>query len=111
MAKYSPIEFDFKWLTMKFYKRKQSVELKGEIGELKLKFIKGSKLAKWKKKQTYGITTQLYLVEKEGEASEMIPAEMEELLAQFKEVFAKPHGMLPIKSHDHGIPLKEIFPF
>ena len=32
---------------------------------------------------------------------------MKELLAQFKEVFAEPQGMPPIRSHEHGIPLKE----
>ena len=36
-----------------------------------------------------------------------IPTEMKELLAQFKEVFAEPQGMPPIRSHEHGIPLKE----
>ena len=68
MAKYSPIEFDFKHLTMTFYRGKEPVKLKGEIVELMLKLIKRSKLVKWRKKQTYGITAQLYMVEDDKEA-------------------------------------------
>ncbi|XP_027088576.1 uncharacterized protein [Coffea arabica] len=77
LAKYSPIEFDFKGLNMKFHKGKELVELRGESRELTLKVIKRSRLDKWKKKQVYGITAQLFV------------------------------GLPPIRSHDHGIPLKE----
>ncbi|XP_027071813.1 uncharacterized protein [Coffea arabica] len=86
---------------------RQPVELKGEVSELKLRAIKGSKLAKWKRKQAYGITAQLYVVEEEGEDPEVIPAEMKDLLGRFEGVFAEPQGMPPIRSHDHSIPLKE----
>ncbi|XP_071902628.1 uncharacterized protein [Coffea arabica] len=103
LAKYSPIEFDFKQLTMKFHKGKEPVELKGEVGKLKLKLIKGSKLAKWKRKQSYG----LHVVEEGEETPGRMLAEMKVLLNQFGKVFAESQGMPPVRSHDHGIPLKE----
>ncbi|XP_071907830.1 uncharacterized protein [Coffea arabica] len=106
LARYSPIEFDFRQLSMKFLQGKQPVELKREISKTKLKAIKGSKLAKWKKKQTYGITVQLYVMKEGEEDTEVIPAEMKSLLDQFEGVFAEPQGMPPRRSHDHSIPLK-----
>ena len=107
LARYSPIEFEFRQLSMRFLQGRQPVELKGEVSELKPRAIKGSKLAKWKRKQAYGITAQLYVVEEEGEDPEVIPAEMKDLLGRFEGVFAEPQGMPPIRSHDHSIPLKE----
>ena len=92
---------------MKFLKRKEPVILKGEVEKLNLKAIKGSKLAKWRRKQAYGVTTQLYVVEEDGLGYEQMPAEMRELLEQFEKVFSKPQGMPPVRSHDHAIPLKE----
>ena len=83
------------------------MELRGEVRELKLKVIKGSKLAKWKKKQEYGITIQLYVVEEEGENLGVVPAKMKDLLGRFEGVCAEPQGMPPVRSHDHSIPLKK----
>ncbi|XP_027083512.2 uncharacterized protein [Coffea arabica] len=107
LARYSPIEFDFRQLSMRFLQGGQPVELKGEVSKLKLKAIKGSKLAKWRKKQTYGISAQLCVMEEGEEDTEVIPAEMRSLLDQFKGVFAEPQGMPPRRSHDHSIPLKQ----
>ena len=66
LVKYSPIEFNFKQLTMKFLKGNEPMVLKGEVEKLRLKPFKGSKLAKWRRKQAYGITAQLYVVEQNG---------------------------------------------
>ncbi|XP_027127810.1 uncharacterized protein [Coffea arabica] len=107
LARYSPIEFDFRQLSMRFLQGSQLVELKREVSELKLKAIKGSKLAKWRRKQAYGITAQLYVMEEGKKDTEVIPAEMKELLDRFDEVFVEPQGMPPRRSHDHSIPLKE----
>ena len=63
LARYSPIEFDFNQLIMKFPKGKEKVELKGESNKLKLTTIKGSKLAKWRRKQEYEVTAFLTIVE------------------------------------------------
>nr|XP_027099159.1 uncharacterized protein LOC113718454 [Coffea arabica] len=106
LARYSPIEFDFRQLSIRFIQGRQPVELKGEVSELKLRAIKGSKLAKWRRKQAYGITAQLCVVEEGKENSEVIPAEMKDLLHRFEGVFAEPQGMPPRRSHDHSIPLK-----
>nr|XP_027067528.1 uncharacterized protein LOC113693155 [Coffea arabica] len=107
LARYSPIEFDFKQLSMRFLQGSQPVELKGEVSELKLKAIRGSKLAKWRRKQAYGITAQLYVMEEEKEDTEVIPAEMKDLLNRFEGVFAEPQGIPPRRSHDNSILLKE----
>ena len=107
LAKHSPIEFDFQQLTMKFLKGRESVMLKGEVEKLKLKANKVSKRAKWRRKQTYGITAQIYLVEEGRGNQEQIPTAMGELLKQFETVFSEPQDMPPIRSHDHAIPLKE----
>ena len=50
---------------MKFCKGRERIELKGELDDLKLTTIKGSKLAKWKRKQVYGVTAYLTMVEEE----------------------------------------------
>ena len=81
--------------------------LKREVEKLKLKAIKGSRLAKWRRKQAYGITAQLYVVEEGGVDHDQMPAEMKELLRQFENVFSEPQGMPPVRSHNHAIPLKE----
>ncbi|XP_027174452.1 uncharacterized protein LOC113774084 [Coffea eugenioides] len=107
LAKHSPIEFDFQQLTMKFLKEKEPVILKGEAEKLKLKAIKGSRLAKWKRKQNYGITAQIYMVEEGGGDQGQIPTEMRELLVQFESIFDEPQGMPPVRSHDHAIQIKE----
>ena len=78
LAKYNPIEFNFKQLTMKFLKGKKPVVLKGEVEKLRLKPIKGSKLAKWRRKQAYGITAQLYVVEDDRLGYEQVATEMKE---------------------------------
>ncbi|XP_027151895.1 uncharacterized protein LOC113751950 [Coffea eugenioides] len=107
LARYSPIKFDFRQLSMRFLQGRQPVELKGEVSKLKLKAIKGSKLTKWRKKQAYGISAQLCVLEEGKEDTEVIPAEMKSLLDKFEGVFAEPQGMPPRRSHDHSIPLKQ----
>ena len=55
------------------------MELKGESRNLKLTSIKGSKLAKWKRKQVYGVTAYLTMVEEDQIRQEEIPIDLEEL--------------------------------
>ncbi|XP_027086384.1 uncharacterized protein [Coffea arabica] len=107
LARYSPIEFDFNQLSMKFSKGKEEVELKGESNKLKLTAIKGSKLAKWRRKQEYGVTAFLTIMEEGQEGQEDVPAEVKQMLNQYQDILAEPQGLPPPRSHDHGIPLKE----
>ncbi|XP_071906000.1 uncharacterized protein [Coffea arabica] len=100
LAKFSPIEFDFRGLNMRFHRGKNLIELRGESGKITLKAIKGSRLAKWRRKQEYGITAQLHLVEEGQEDSQKIPAEVKGVLEQYRDVFAKPQGLPPTRNHD-----------
>ncbi|XP_071909528.1 uncharacterized protein [Coffea arabica] len=104
LARYSPIEFDFNQLSMKFTRGKEKVELKGESNKLKLTAIKGSKLMKWRRKQEYGVTALLTILE---EGQDEVPAEVKQMLNQYQDIFVEPQGLPPPRSHDHGIPLKE----
>ncbi|XP_027083531.2 uncharacterized protein [Coffea arabica] len=104
LARYSPIEFDFNQLSMKFTRGKEEVELKGESNKLKLTAIKGSKLMKWRRKQEYGVTALLTILE---EGQEEVPTGVKQMLNQYQDIFAEPQGLPPPRSHDHGIPLKE----
>ena len=46
LARYNPMEFDFRGLSMKFRKERQQIELKGEDNTVQLKLIRGSRLYK-----------------------------------------------------------------
>ncbi|XP_071928143.1 uncharacterized protein [Coffea arabica] len=107
LARYSPMEFDFRGLSMKFKKEKQQVELKGEGNTVQLRLIKGSILHKWTRKQAYGILAQVSEIEDKEPDQEPISPEMEELLQRFKDVFQEPQGLPPERSQDHSITLKE----
>lgn len=65
LARYSPMEFVLKKLSMKFYKGKQPIELTGESNEVQLKLIRRSRIRKWFRKQAYGIVAQVQVVEEE----------------------------------------------
>ena len=107
LARFSPMEFDFQGLRVRFKKGKQQVELKGEGHQVQLKLIKGSRLHKWARKQTYGILAQLKAVTEEVPETEAIPPEMGRVLQEFEDVFREPQGLPPERSHDHSITLKE----
>ena len=107
LARFSPMEFDFKGLSVKFRKGKQQVELKGERDQVQLRLIKGSRLHKWARKQAYGIMAQLSAVQEEVQANATTPPEVEKVLQDFEEVFKEPQGLPPERSHDHSITLKE----
>ncbi|XP_071933241.1 uncharacterized protein [Coffea arabica] len=107
LARYSPMEFDFRGLSMKFKRGKQPVELKGEDNTVQLRLIKGSRLHKWTRKQAYGILAQVSAVEDKELDQEPTSPEMEELLQRFKDVFQEPQGLPPERSQDHCITLKE----
>mgnify|MGYP004709673387 FL=1 len=74
---------------------------------MQLRLIKGSRLHKWARKQTYGILAQLRAVTEKVPETEAIPPEMEGVLQEFEDVFREPQGLPPERSHDHSITLKE----
>ena len=90
LAMFSPMEFDFKGLSVRFKKGKQQVELKGEGNQVHLRLIKGSRLHKWARKQAYGILAQLKIITDEVPDTEIIPSEMERVLQEFEDVFREP---------------------
>ena len=90
LARYSPMEFDFNGLSMKFKKGNQQVELKGEDNTIQLKLIRGSRLYKWTRKQAYGILTQVSAVVDKEPYQEPTPPEMEKQLQECKDVFQEP---------------------
>ncbi|XP_071924950.1 uncharacterized protein [Coffea arabica] len=106
LAKHSPIEFNFMELSMKILKGKQEIILIGDDSSTKLEILKGGRLAKWLRKQEYGVVAQLVTVGKE-ERPGQIPIEINYVLDQYKDVFEEPKGMPPTRSHDHQIVLKE----
>ncbi|XP_071924641.1 uncharacterized protein [Coffea arabica] len=107
LARNSPMEFDFRKLSMKFRKGKQQVELKGEDSTIQLKLIRGSRLHKWTRKHTYGIMAQVCAVEDRESVQGPYPPVMEKLLQDFADVFQEPQGLPPTRSQDHCITLKE----
>ena len=107
LAMFSPMEFDFKGLSVRLKKGKQQVELKGEGNQVHLRLIKGSRLHKWARKQAYGILAQLKIITDEVPDTEIITLEMERVLQEFENVFKEPQGLPPERSHDHSITLKE----
>ncbi|XP_071914038.1 uncharacterized protein [Coffea arabica] len=106
LAKHSPIEFNFRELSMKIHQGRQEVVLKWEGVITKLKGLNGGRLAKWLRKQPYGVVAQLVAVEEEGSATQL-PAEIRQILEQYKDVFEEPKGMPPVRGHEHQIDLKE----
>nr|XP_027118736.1 uncharacterized protein LOC113735978 [Coffea arabica] len=106
LAKHSPIEFNFRKLSMKIHQGRQEVVLQGEGDIIKLKGLNGGRLAKWLRKQSYGVVAQLVAVEEEGSAAQL-PAEIRQILEQYRDVFEEPKGMPPTRGHEHQINLKE----
>ncbi|XP_027170262.1 uncharacterized protein LOC113770100 [Coffea eugenioides] len=106
LARHSPIEFDFKDLSMKIHQGKHEVVLRGEDNSVKIRGLKGNRLKRWLRKQAYGVVAQLAAVMEVDDPGQT-PAEISQVLDQYKDVFEEPKGMPPTKSHDHQIILKE----
>ncbi|XP_027155252.1 uncharacterized protein LOC113755447 [Coffea eugenioides] len=106
LANHSPIEFNFRELNMKIHQGKQEVVLKGKDISTMLRGLKRGKLAKWLRKQAYGVVAQLVAVEEEENPGQL-PAKIRQVLDQYKDVFEEPKGMPPTRGHEHQIVLKE----
>ena len=91
---------------MKNHQGKQEVVLMGEDISTTLRGLKGGKLAKWLRKQAYGVVAQLVAVEEEENPGQL-PAKIRQVLDQYKDVFEEPKGMPPTRGHEHQIVLKE----
>ncbi|XP_071933266.1 uncharacterized protein [Coffea arabica] len=65
LAKHSPIEFNFKELSMMIHKGEQEIVLRGEDTSTSLKMIRGSRLDRWLRKQAYGMVGQLVAIKEE----------------------------------------------
>mgnify|MGYP004716848407 CR=1 FL=1 len=52
----------------------------------------------------YGITAQLCSIDDDQGAQEKIPKEKKRVVYQFSEIFAKPQGLPPNRSHDCDSP-------
>ncbi|KAL4309574.1 hypothetical protein GQ457_01G052960 [Hibiscus cannabinus] len=104
MRLYSPIILDFKAMTLSFKRGDKEILLQGGHKPPVFKMITEEKLHKLSQKDP-NLTGELYLLCAETEPA-LIPASIQPLLEEFKDVFQEPTGLPPKRTHDHAITLK-----
>lgn len=91
---------------MEFLYKNQLIRLLGVVQQTKHCFeISGEQLLGMAK--VGAIMYMVQLTESQEEETSVVPVVIQEVLQQFKEVFAEPTGLPPSKSCDHRIPLVE----
>ena len=97
------VSWNFSKLIMKFFINGRQVTLKGRRGG-KVTTITSHRMERVLRKTHTGFLVQLHNIEKEMTVN--IPAgNIESLLTEFADIFAEPHGLPPLRCHDHRIPL------
>ncbi|KAL2491374.1 Uncharacterized protein Adt_27002 [Abeliophyllum distichum] len=104
LSQFGPTTFDFIQGSISFDMNGKTVSLTRERHQGEMNLIDGDQLRKIFNKQEYGIMAQLYAIEVEGEGK--IHDLISPILIEFKDVFAEPTGLPPIRSKDHQIALK-----
>nr|XP_027120832.1 uncharacterized protein LOC113737890 [Coffea arabica] len=106
MTHYSPITFDFHQLTISLHNQGETIQLRGQAEDCDLDLIRGSDLRnfiEYKKKMCLALRMgHDKLPEESG-----MPAEVQEVLGNFHDVFQTPVELPPPKEIDHEIPLKQ----
>ncbi|KAL4366748.1 hypothetical protein GQ457_05G033260 [Hibiscus cannabinus] len=93
MRRFSPVEMDFRNITLSFEQQGRRVVLQGEVKEPSFKVISDKKMQKLKEKNPE-MQGEIYLLTVENEETK-VPEELKELLREYTDVFSEPKGMPP----------------
>ncbi|KAE8731154.1 hypothetical protein F3Y22_tig00002840pilonHSYRG00493 [Hibiscus syriacus] len=104
MKKYSLVLMDFNSMTLSFKMGDQDIVLKGRLNNVAIKKISGNKMQKLITRNP-DLVGEMYMLNAEV-GDNAIPPTIQDVIADYKDVFEVPTGMPPIRKHDHSITLK-----
>lgn len=110
LKQHNPVTFDFQKVNITINKNQQPVVLQGEVEEGSLKTISCKRLSKLLKGQntiSHGYLCLISAMAEESAADqgEIIDAQIQPLLDQYKDIFSEPTELPPNRNHVHRIPL------
>lgn len=105
MTYFNPITFDFHQLTISLHSQGEVVHLRGQAENCDLDLIKGNDLRdfiEYKKQMCLALRMEQHKLPKEY----VLPTEVQQIIAEFGDVFQTPTELPPMREIDHEIPLK-----
>lgn len=104
----SPIWFDFNQRVVKLHWKGKTVQLNQELCTPKQVHIQLENDDRWlKKEESYFLVQLTSLESTEEREKDGVPAEVQELIHEFDDIFATPQGLPPSRAQDHFIPIME----